>query len=91
MLGSRQAQVLRSRTAQQGADRGRRSSASMSCSPSSARFNGLPAQERLRVRQERSRPLVSELEVWLREQRAKLSRNNDTKGDQLLPQPLGCI
>jgi len=30
------------------------------------------------VRQERSRPLIGELEVWLREQRAKLSRNNDT-------------
>ncbi|WP_456721458.1 MULTISPECIES: IS66 family transposase [unclassified Bradyrhizobium] len=41
-------------------------------------INGLPAQERLRVRQERSRPLIGELEVWLREQRAKLSRNNDT-------------
>src|SRR4051795_4510292 len=41
-------------------------------------INRLPAQERLRVRQERSRPLIDELEVWLREQRAKLSRNNDT-------------
>jgi transposase len=41
-------------------------------------INGLAAQERLRVRQERSRPLVVELEVWLLEQRAKLSRNNDT-------------
>ncbi|BBZ97128.1 hypothetical protein BRDID11004_19590 [Bradyrhizobium diazoefficiens] len=30
------------------------------------------------VRQERSRPLIVELEAWLREQRAKLSRNNDT-------------
>jgi hypothetical protein len=30
------------------------------------------------VRQERSRPLVIELEAWLREQRTKLSRNNDT-------------
>ncbi|MGY3233201.1 hypothetical protein ACVMAJ_000091 [Bradyrhizobium sp. USDA 4448] len=41
-------------------------------------INGLAAQERLRVRQERSRPLIVELEAWLREQRAKLSRNNDT-------------
>jgi transposase len=41
-------------------------------------INGLTAQERLRVRQERSRPLILELEAWLREQRAKLSRNNDT-------------
>ena len=30
------------------------------------------------MRQERSRPLIIELEAWLREQRAKLSRNNDT-------------
>jgi transposase len=36
-------------------------------------INGLPAQERLRVRNERSRPLVVALEAWLREQRAKLS------------------
>lgn len=30
------------------------------------------------MRQERSRPLIVELEAWLREQRAKLSSNNDT-------------
>jgi transposase len=30
------------------------------------------------VRQERSRPLILELDAWLREQRAKLSGNNDT-------------
>ena len=41
-------------------------------------INGLTAQERLRVRQERSRSLIFELEAWLREQRARLSRNNDT-------------
>ena len=41
-------------------------------------INGLALQERVRVRQERSRPLVVELEAWLREQRAKLSKNNDT-------------
>ena len=29
-------------------------------------INGLAAQERLRVRQERSRPLIVELEAWLR-------------------------
>jgi transposase len=34
--------------------------------------------ERLRVRQERSRPLIFELQAWLREQRANLSRSNDT-------------
>src|SRR6201996_2406948 len=39
-------------------------------------INGLAPQERLRVRQERSRDLIVELEAWLREQRAKLSRNN---------------
>ena len=42
-------------------------------------INGMPPQERLRVRQERSRPLIIELQTWLREQRARLSRNNDTK------------
>jgi transposase len=41
-------------------------------------INGLAVQERLRVRQERSHPLIVELQAWLREQRAKLSRNNDT-------------
>src|SRR3954447_25087996 len=41
-------------------------------------INGLTTQERARVRQERSRPLTVELQAWLREQRAKLSRNNDT-------------
>ena len=35
-------------------------------------------QERLRVRQERSRPLIIELQTWLREQRARLSKNSDT-------------
>src|SRR5439155_7124241 len=41
-------------------------------------INGLAPEGRLRVRQERSRPLIVELEAWLREQRAKLSKNNDT-------------
>jgi transposase len=41
-------------------------------------INGLAPQERPRVRQERSRLLIVELEAWLREQRAKLSRNSDT-------------
>lgn len=30
------------------------------------------------MRHERSRPLIVELQAWLRNQRAKLSRNNDT-------------
>jgi transposase len=41
-------------------------------------INGLAVQERLRVRQERSHPLIVELQAWLREQRAKLSRSSDT-------------
>jgi transposase len=41
-------------------------------------INGLMPQERLRVRQERSRPLTIELQTWLREQRARLSKNSDT-------------
>ena len=36
-------------------------------------INGLTPQERLRVRNERSRPLVVALEAWLREQRARVS------------------
>jgi transposase len=32
----------------------------------------------LRVRQERSRSLIIELRTWLREQRARLSKNSDT-------------
>jgi transposase len=39
-------------------------------------INGLTPQERVRVRNERSRPLAMALERWLREQRAKLSRQN---------------
>jgi hypothetical protein len=33
-------------------------------------IKGLAPQERLRVRQGRSRPLIVELEAWFREQRA---------------------
>ncbi len=40
-------------------------------------INGKSAEERRRVRQEKSAPLVSELERWMREERAKLSRGND--------------
>jgi transposase len=39
-------------------------------------INGLPAPERQRVRQERSRPRVEALEAWLHEQYAKLSAAN---------------
>lgn len=39
-------------------------------------INGLTSQERRRVRNERSRPLIIALEAWLREQHAKLSRQS---------------
>jgi transposase len=39
-------------------------------------INGLPVPERQRVRQERSRPRVEDLETWLREQYARLSAAN---------------
>jgi transposase len=38
-------------------------------------INSLTAAERLAVRQQRSAPLLAELEAWLREERAKLSRS----------------
>jgi transposase len=38
-------------------------------------INGASAEERLRVRQEQSAPLLSALETWLREERARLSRS----------------
>ncbi|MGZ3235670.1 MAG: IS66 family transposase, partial [Croceibacterium sp.] len=41
-------------------------------------INGLAPEQRLAVRNERSRPLVVELESWLRQQRAKLSRRSET-------------
>jgi transposase len=40
-------------------------------------INGQSAGQRRAVRQEASVPLVADLERWLREQRAKLSRGND--------------
>ena len=40
-------------------------------------IHGMTPQERLAVRNERSRPLVAELETWLREQRARLSSKNE--------------
>jgi hypothetical protein len=38
-------------------------------------INGSSAEERLRVRQEQSRPLVDDLEAWLRGERSRLSRS----------------
>jgi transposase len=40
-------------------------------------INGRDADQRKAVRQEFSAPLVADLEAWMREQRAKLSRGND--------------
>jgi transposase len=39
-------------------------------------INGQSAKERLRMRQEQSAPLLAMLEVWLREQRARLSNSS---------------
>ena len=38
-------------------------------------INGLSAEERLRVRQEKSAPLLTALEAWLREERSRMSRS----------------
>jgi transposase len=43
-------------------------------------INGQSAQERLRVRQEQSAPLLAALEAWLREQRSRLSRSSSVIG-----------
>lgn len=40
-------------------------------------INGQSAEQRREVRQSASAPLVAELEAWMREQRAKLSRTHD--------------
>lgn len=40
-------------------------------------INGLPADQRLAARQERSAPLVTMLEAWMREERRKLSRHSE--------------
>jgi transposase len=41
-------------------------------------INGQPPEQRLAVRREKSRPLVADLEIWMRQQRALLSSSNDT-------------
>src|SRR5712691_5644305 len=41
-------------------------------------INGMTPEERMRIRNERSRSLVIELERWLREQRARVSKNSET-------------
>jgi transposase len=41
-------------------------------------INGLTPEARVDARHDRSRPLVVALEAWLREQRARVSKNSDT-------------
>jgi transposase len=41
-------------------------------------INGLTPQQRVAERHERSRPLAIALEAWLREQRARVSKNSET-------------
>ena len=43
-------------------------------------INGRSAEERLKIRKEKSTPLVAELESWMREERAKLSRHASVAG-----------
>jgi transposase len=50
----------------------------MPCSPSNARPTVFRRLSAIRVRHERSRLLVIELEGWLREQRARVSKHSDT-------------
>ena len=38
-------------------------------------ISGLSAEERLRVRQEQSAPILAALEAWLREEHSRLSRS----------------
>ncbi len=38
-------------------------------------INGRSAEERLKIRKEKSAPLMTELEAWMREERAKLSKH----------------
>jgi len=40
-------------------------------------LGGLPADQRLAARQDRSQPLVDDLHAWMVQERAKLSRGND--------------
>ena len=55
----------------------RRSGASTHLFEIERSINGQTAEQRRAVRQQLSAPLVADLESWMREQRAKLSRDND--------------
>ncbi|WP_092465539.1 IS66 family transposase, partial [Donghicola eburneus] len=50
-------------------------------------INGIDANARLAIRQERSRPLVEDLNVWLRDERAQMSKHNSVAKaiDYLMP------
>ena len=54
-------------------------------------INGQNAEQRLRVRQEQSAPLVAALEAWLREQRSRLSSASSVAApiDYMLPVGIG--
>jgi transposase len=72
VLGTRAAQVVRSRAAQQAPIAAEAVKRIDVLFANEREINGLAPHERLRVRQERSRPLIIEPQTWLREQPAKL-------------------
>ena len=41
-------------------------------------INGKTSEQRLAVRRDKSRPIVADLEIWMRQQRTLLSSGNDT-------------
>jgi transposase len=43
-------------------------------------INGLAADERVRIRKQQIAPILAELETWLREQRARMSRSASVAG-----------
>jgi transposase len=54
-------------------------------------INGLTPQQRVDVRHERSRALVTAFEAWLREHaRESVQKQRDRQGHRLQPQALGC-
>ena len=55
-------------------------------------INGLPAEQRLAIRRERSAPLVAAaLEAWMRKERRKLSRHSDVAGATILMSSRGSM
>ena len=54
-------------------------------------INGRPAATRLAARQAYSRPLIDDLEAWMREQRARLSRHDPVAKARLHAGPLGGV